>query len=44
METRNRLTLTRGKAGGEGKETKKEKGLVKEQVRMTHGHGQRGGD
>ena len=41
METRNRQTVTRGEGDKGGK---KGKGLVKEQVRMTHGHGQQGGD
>ena len=43
METRKRLTVTRGNEGG-GKGRKEEKGLVKDQVQMTHGHGQQGGD
>ena len=41
METRNRLTATRGEE--EADKRGKEKGLVKEQVKMTHGHGQQGG-
>ena len=43
MEIRNILTGTRGEMGGK-KGGEKRKGLVKEQVYMTHGHGQQGGD
>ena len=42
MEIGNRLTATRGK-GVKGNGGKKVKGLVKEHVLLTHGHGQRGG-
>ena len=43
METRNRLTGAQGSGKGD-KGGKKGKGLVKEQVQMTHGRGQQGGD
>ena len=42
MGAGNTLIAARGKGGGEGGE--KGKGLVKEHVWMTHGHGQQGGD
>ena len=43
MVTGNRLTAARGKGVGDNG-GKKGKGLVKEHVGMTHGHGQQGGD
>ena len=44
METRNRLIVTREVGGGGDKSRNKGKGLVKEHVWMTHGHGQQCGD
>ena len=43
METWNRVTAARGEEG-RGNRGKKGKGLVKEYVWMTHGHGQWCGD
>ena len=43
MDPKNKLTGTRG-VGARDKGGKKWKGLVKEQILMTHVHGQQGGD